>query len=678
MTNNAPGQCAQTLAFAPITTGNPTPTVTCRIGAVVISSPTAFPVGTTTVSCTASNAAGTASCSFTVAVQDAEPPVITCPVALTVQCDADVPAFNPAQVKVTDNCDPAPAVTHVSDVSTGTCPKIITRTYKATDAAGNSTTCTQTITVHDTIAPVISGCSNVTAAAQSGQLGTTLNYPLSATDNCDGPVPVTCTPAAGYFAIGQTPVTCTAVDHCGNLSSCGFTVTVTATTDPLRICTLGQGFYGNANGRFNGDTSFTLVTHLLEQGPLLVGKIGSRSLSILPGETALLEERMPAGGPPAALPANGDQTLPTAVLPLNNKGRFANVFLGQTITLALNARLSSALLKFPLAASFCTQGTLAGADGLKGTADDVLVAGDIQMFNVPASVITALSSAALGINDSTVKGLLELANRALAGLPIGGATVSDVNDAVDAVNRGFDECRLPANCATSPILADSFNDTFAGRPTLGAQGAAALALQGLDAVKPSSPPVAPLNIRVRSSNLAATKQPGEPDIAGNPGGKSVWWQWPAPRTGPVRVETDGSTFDTLLGVFTGTALSNLVLVAANDDANTNVLTSEVNFAAQAGVTYQIVVDGVNGASGEIVLTLVADPPQLCLPVTVTGDQVQFCISGDLGRIYSVEASPDLSNWTLLATALNSDGTLHFADPAKNNFMTRFYRVTFEP
>src|SRR5207245_11126230 len=139
-----------------------------------------------------------------------------------------------------------------------------------------------------------------------------------------------------------------------------------------------QGFYGNANGKFNGNTSFTLVGQLLGEGPLVVGKAGVRSLSILPGDAALLQQRLPSGGPPAALPNGGDQTLQTAVLPLNSKGRFADVLLGQTITLALNVRLSPSLLSFGLTASFCSQAVEAGPDGLKSTADDVLVAGDLQ------------------------------------------------------------------------------------------------------------------------------------------------------------------------------------------------------------------------------------------------------------------------------------------------------------
>ena len=186
-----------------------------------------------------------------------------------------------------------------------------------------------------------------------------------------------------------------------------------------------------------------------------------------------------------------------------------------------------------------------------------------------------------------------------------------------------------------------------------------------------------LNVRARSSNLTATKEPGEPDIAGNPGGKSVWWQWPSPISGPVTVSTIGSSFDTLLGVYTGTALSNLVLIASNDDAEGS-LQSDVTFEAVAGTNYQIAVDGFDGASGGIVLTLVASPVRLCLPVTIAGSQVQFCLSGEIGRTYAVQASSDLLNWTLIATAVNTNGSLVFTDPAMSNFPQRFYKVFFEP
>jgi hypothetical protein len=88
--------------------------------------------------------------------------------------------------------------------------------------------------------------------------------------------------------------------------------------------------------------------------------------------------------------------------------------------------------------------------------------------------------------------------------------------------------------------------------------------------------------------------------------------------------------------------------------------------------------GFDGASCSIVLTIIVDPPRLCLPLTVVSNQVQMCINGEIGRTYMVEASPDLVNWTLVAAPLNSDGTLRFTDPARDNYRQRYYRVVFEP
>src|SRR6266404_7638580 len=73
------------------------------------------------------------------------------------------------------------------------------------------------------------------------------------------------------------------------------------------------------------------------------------------------------------------------------------------------------------------------------------------------------------------------------------------------------------------------------------------------------------NIIVVGSNTNATKEPGEPGHAGNSGGKSVWWTWTAPTNGDLVINTDGSDFDTLLGVYTGSTVSSLSLVASNDD-----------------------------------------------------------------------------------------------------------------
>ena len=110
-----------------------------------------------------------------------------------------------------------------------------------------------------------------------------------------------------------------------------------------------------------------------------------------------------------------------------------------------------------------------------------------------------------------------------------------------------------------------------------------------------------------NSSVTATKEPGEPDHAGDPGGHSVWWTWTAPVGGPVTIDTLGSTFDTLLAVYTGNVVSSLTVVAENDDVDLDggVRQSRVSFDAVAGRAYQIAVDGWGGDSGNVTLNVAA-------------------------------------------------------------------------
>ncbi len=98
-------------------------------------------------------------------------------------------------------------------------------------------------------------------------------------------------------------------------------------------------------------------------------------------------------------------------------------------------------------------------------------------------------------------------------------------------------------------------------------------------------------VRVSGSNVGATEEAGEPDHAGNPGGRSVWWSWTAPGAGIATVSTAGSSFNTVLATYTGTSLAALSPVAANDQDPAGGNTSRVSFATAAGVTYQIAADG---------------------------------------------------------------------------------------
>jgi hypothetical protein len=105
--------------------------------------------------------------------------------------------------------------------------------------------------------------------------------------------------------------------------------------------------------------------------------------------------------------------------------------------------------------------------------------------------------------------------------------------------------------------------------------------------------------------MGASRERGEPNPTGGTGKRSVWWSWTAPATGDVTISTAGSQFDTTLGVYTGDAVRRLTFVAENDDADlaARILTSQVDFRAQAGQTYQIVVNGYRNQAGPISLAI---------------------------------------------------------------------------
>ncbi len=107
---------------------------------------------------------------------------------------------------------------------------------------------------------------------------------------------------------------------------------------------------------------------------------------------------------------------------------------------------------------------------------------------------------------------------------------------------------------------------------------------------------------VNGSNIGATVQTGEPKHAGVTGGKSVWWNWTAPSSGTFTLATTGSSFDTTLAIYTGSAVNKLAVLGSNDDQSSTVLSSKVVVSVVAGTTYWIAVDGYSAASGSIVLS----------------------------------------------------------------------------
>ena len=250
--NNTPGECQAVVTYPDATSSQ-----ACAAGTVTYSqaSGTAFPVGTTTVTATRSTGE---TCSFHVTVVDSEAPHITCPANITVDanagsCDATV---NPGTPTATDEC---PGVT-VAGARADNGPLngtyhvgTTTITWTATDAAGNTASCQQTVTVKDVTPPTISCPANVTQANDPGQCSAVVDPgAAAATDNCgiesvsgvrsDGQ------PIDAPYPVGTTTITWTATDQSGNQSSsCPQTVTVTDTQSPTVTAPADSSASADAN-----------------------------------------------------------------------------------------------------------------------------------------------------------------------------------------------------------------------------------------------------------------------------------------------------------------------------------------------------------------------------------------------------------------------------------------------
>ena len=116
------------------------------------------------------------------------PPTGSNPAPINVQCAANIPAPDPTVViDEADAITNPPTVTWISDVSNGaTCPEIITRTYRITDACGNFINVTQTITVDDTTPPTASNPAPINLPSGSAP-APDVTVVIDEADNCSAP-----------------------------------------------------------------------------------------------------------------------------------------------------------------------------------------------------------------------------------------------------------------------------------------------------------------------------------------------------------------------------------------------------------------------------------------------------------------------------------------------------------
>ena len=152
---------------------------------------------------------------------------------------------------------------------------------------------------------------------------------------------------------------------------------------------------------------------------------------------------------------------------------------------------------------------------------------------------------------------------------------------------------------------------------------------------------------VQSDNYLATVQSGEPLSSKR---YTKWLIWTAPKDGTVWFHTHGSKFDTVLGVYQGSALGSLAPTAYGDDFTAVYGTSQVSFDAVGGETYRICVAGY-GASGrgEFKLTW-----RMGTPVTLTLDPNGGEFKSDVPSVVPVPKNAAVG---VLPTPVKADYTM---------------------
>ncbi|TRX29811.1 HYR-like domain-containing protein [Flavobacterium gawalongense] len=243
--------------------------------------------GTYTNIWTVTDDCGNASLVFTqtITVKDNTAPVVTTATnsldALTLECSdtAGIAAALALAPAATDNCTAVPTINLVSDDTTaGSCANNYTRVrvWNFTDGCGNtSANFTQTITVKDNTAPVISTCAPAVTVSPNNagcsykQTGT--GWDVTATDNCGSTTikytlsGATISAVNAYatlnnvvFNLGVTTVTAIAYDACNNASApCSFTVTVTTSILSATIATNNTIIYFG----YSGDQTATITAY---------------------------------------------------------------------------------------------------------------------------------------------------------------------------------------------------------------------------------------------------------------------------------------------------------------------------------------------------------------------------------------------------------------------------------
>jgi|GEM_PF-5942955 len=201
------------------------------------SSGSSFPLGTHTVFATGTDECGyTDTCSFNITVEDQTSPVFTgCPSNMVLPSCNSLATWTPPTA--TDLCSGPATVTGTHAPGITLANGSATVTYTATDAVGNQSTCSFTVSINDNTPP-LAVCQDATVQLDANG---TASITASTLDNgsADDCSPITLSLGQANFScadLGVTPVVLTVTDANGNAANCTADVTVGNAVSPTLVC----------------------------------------------------------------------------------------------------------------------------------------------------------------------------------------------------------------------------------------------------------------------------------------------------------------------------------------------------------------------------------------------------------------------------------------------------------
>jgi hypothetical protein len=165
------------------------------------------------------------------------------------------------------------------------------------------------------------------------------------------------------------------------------------------------------------------------------------------------------------------------------------------------------------------------------------------------------------------------------------------------------------------------------------------------------------------STTGSFSDPGEPLHCGIQGGASQWFAFVAEADGELRVNTDGSSFDTILAVYlpTGPGYENLQPIGCDNDSGLDGKDSQAFVPVLRHRTYFIVVDGVGGVTGRVVLNYSLATPASLRVVSSGAEGTLVRVTGQRNGTFVIEASAGGGAWTSIVTNQSALGTFQYLD-----------------